>query len=39
MEKSKRKHAPTPTYMSPNQLTLDAFKSPSSVNLTLITDG
>ena len=28
MEKVKRKHAPTPTYMSPNQLTLDAFKSP-----------
>ncbi len=28
MEKSKRKHAPTPAYMSPNQLTLDAFKSP-----------
>jgi IS5 family transposase len=28
MEKSKRKHAPTPAYISPNQLTLDAFKSP-----------
>ena len=28
MEKVKRKHAPTPAYMSPNQLTLDAFKSP-----------
>ena len=28
MEKAKRKHAPTPAYMSPNQLTLDAFKSP-----------
>jgi hypothetical protein len=28
MEKSKRKHAPTPAYLSPNQLTLDAFKSP-----------
>jgi hypothetical protein len=28
MEKAKRKHAPTPAYMSPNQLTLEAFKSP-----------
>ena len=28
MEKVKRKHAPTPAYMSPNQLTLEAFKSP-----------
>jgi hypothetical protein len=28
MEKVKRKHAPTPAYMSPNQLSLDAFKSP-----------
>ena len=28
MEKAKRKHAPTPVYVSPNQLTLDAFKSP-----------
>ena len=28
MEKAKRKHAPTPAYMSPNQLTLDAFKCP-----------
>ena len=28
MEKVKRKHAPTPVYMSPNQLTLEAFKSP-----------
>jgi hypothetical protein len=28
IEKVKRKHAPTPAYTSPNQLTLDAFKSP-----------
>ena len=28
MGKSKRKHAPAPTYNSPNQLTLSAFKSP-----------
>ncbi len=28
MEKVKRKHAPAPTYISPNQLTLNAFKSP-----------
>jgi len=28
MEKAKRKHAPSPMYISPNQLTLDAFKSP-----------
>jgi hypothetical protein len=33
MEKVKRKHAPTPTYMSPNQLTLDAFKSPFECEL------
>lgn len=28
MGKSKRKHTPAPTYISPNQLTLNAFKSP-----------
>jgi IS5 family transposase len=28
MEKAKRKHAPAPSYISPNQLTLAAFKSP-----------
>jgi transposase, IS5 family len=28
MGKAKRKHAPAPTYISPNQLTLNAFKSP-----------
>lgn len=28
MEKAKRKRAPTPSYISPKQLTLDAFKSP-----------
>ena len=35
MEKVKRKHAPTPAYMSPNQLTLDAFKSPFERELNL----
>lgn len=28
MEKARRKCAPAPSYISPNQLTLDAFKSP-----------
>jgi len=28
MRKAKRKHAPAPTYISPNQLTMNAFKSP-----------
>lgn len=28
MEKAKRKHAASPSYNSPNQLTLEAFKSP-----------
>jgi len=28
MGKAKRKHAPAPAYISPNQLTLNAFKSP-----------
>ena len=28
MEKAKRKHAPAPIYISPKQLSLDAFKSP-----------
>ena len=28
MEKAKRKHAPAPNYVSPNQFTLDCFKTP-----------
>ena len=33
MTKPKRKRAPTPTYVSPNQLTLDAFASPFTTQL------
>jgi IS5 family transposase len=33
MTRAKRKRAPTPTYVSPNQLTLDAFASPFASRL------
>ena len=33
MTRAKRKRAPTPTYVSPNQLTLDAFASPFATQL------
>ena len=33
MRKAKRKHAPTPSYISPNQLSLEAFASPFAQRL------